>query len=108
MLNYLPFLFFAVLMVTMGVICRRYLQRVKAAYAKHGLTMPDLRAPRPGGDRGGPWFVYQAQPNDPPELAEEMRLIIKETYRTVRPLVTIGMALVLGTAMYASWIGKKC
>lgn len=42
MLNYLPFLLFAVLMVTMGVICRRYLRRVKAADAKHGLTISTL------------------------------------------------------------------
>lgn len=106
-MDYLPLLPFFITMVMVGVIHHRSLRRVEAAYAKRGLAMPERPTSTSGIPSGGAWFAFQPQPNDPPDLAEEKRLILKEANGKIGPVTIIGIALFFATAIGLSLFGGR-
>ena len=107
-MDYLPLLPFMMMIVMVGVIHHRHLRRVEAAYSKRGLAMPDSPKSKSGIPLGGGWFAFLPHPNDPPDLAEEKRLILKEANGKIWRVTLIGMPLVFAAVVYASWIGRRC
>lgn len=102
-MDYLPLLPFLVVMVTVGIIHHRYLRRVEAAYAKRGLVPPDPSKQNAGWRTGGAWFAFYPQPDDPPDLSEEKRLILQEVKRKIWPVVITCMTLFFTTAIWLSF-----
>ena len=98
-MDFLPLLPFFVMVVAVGVIHRRGLRRVQAAYVKRGLPLP------PPGMPFGAWTAFYPHPNDPQDLAEEKRLILKEVNGQIYPVTIIGVALFFATAIGLSLFG---
>ncbi len=97
-MDFLPLLPF---LVMVGVIHRRGLRRVQAAYAKRGLAVPPPAMPY------GAWTAFQPHPKDPPDLAEEKRLILKDANGRIWPVTIIGMVLFFATAIGLSLFGGR-
>jgi hypothetical protein len=106
-MDYLPLLPFFVIVVMVGIIHHRYLRRVEAAYARRGLAVPDRPTTPSGLPSGGAWFVFLPHPNDPPDLAEEKRLILKEANGKIGRVMLIGMPLVFAAVAYPVLFGSK-
>ena len=106
-MDFLPLLPFFVSIVMVGVIHHRYLRRVEAAYARRGLAVPDRPTTPSGLPSGGAWFAFFPHPSDPPDLAEEKRLILKEANGKIWRVTLIGMPLVIAAVAYPVLFGNK-